>query len=124
MDELIKWLHKVGEAVAKYVPAKEKDFWKLQQTIDIAIVNLRAREARVLDKEHLHSGVVYWLEQENVTQPWPIALHHIRNAHLLTGPEWEDYYGDVWKMDEYGMKWRCWTVMPTDEQRKGVRWDD
>ena len=27
-----------------------------------------------------------------------------------------------WK--EYGKTWRCWTAMPTDKQRKAVKWDD
>lgn len=25
---------------------------------------------------------------------------------------------------EYGKKWRCWNVRPTDAQRKAVKWDD
>jgi hypothetical protein len=25
---------------------------------------------------------------------------------------------------EYGNKWRCWNVRPTDAQRKAVKWDD
>lgn len=24
----------------------------------------------------------------------------------------------------YGKTWRCWTVRPTDEQRKAVKWDE
>lgn len=31
-------------------------------------------------------------------------------------------YIDDWKAS-YGMKWRCWTARPTDEQRKAVKWD-
>ena len=26
--------------------------------------------------------------------------------------------------DSYGKIWRCWTARPTDEQRKGAKWDD
>lgn len=25
---------------------------------------------------------------------------------------------------EYGVKWRCWTFKPADEQRKGTPWQD
>ena len=31
-------------------------------------------------------------------------------------------YLDEWKAS-YGMKWRCWTARPTDEQREAVKWD-
>ena len=62
------------------------------------------------------------MECENVSQVWPIEMHHIRNQHLLNGPEWKDDYGDVWKMPEYNKKWRCWSAKPTDEQRKVVKW--
>lgn len=44
-ERVIDWLHKVGEALAKYVPAKEQDYFKLQQTVDIAIAWIRAQEA-------------------------------------------------------------------------------
>lgn len=43
-EKVIDWLHKVGEAIAKYVPTKEKDYLKLQQTVDIAIAWVRAQE--------------------------------------------------------------------------------
>lgn len=26
--------------------------------------------------------------------------------------------------EKYGVTWRCWTAMPTDEQRKVVKWND
>ena len=31
-------------------------------------------------------------------------------------------YLDGWKKD-YGRTWVCWTDVPTDEQRKAVKWD-
>ena len=32
-------------------------------------------------------------------------------------------YLDDWRAS-YGIKWRCWTARPTDEQREAVKWDD
>lgn len=26
--------------------------------------------------------------------------------------------------DEYGVRWRCWAMKPTDEERKEAKWDD
>ncbi|MBR6705291.1 MAG: hypothetical protein IKI84_01245 [Clostridia bacterium] len=32
-----------------------------------------------------------------------------------------DYFQFLWYT--YGVIWRCWTAMPTDEQREAVKWD-
>lgn len=88
-----------------------------------ALELLKERETKLLEADEIISGIIYWMECENVSQVWPIEMHYIRNQHLLNGPEWEDDYGDVWKMPEYNKKWRCWTEKPTDEQRKVVKWD-
>lgn len=88
-----------------------------------AVKLLKEQETKLLDADEIISGIIYWMECENVSQVWPIEMHHIRNHHLLNGPEWEDDYGDVWKMPEYNKKWRCWSAKPTDEQRKVVKWD-
>lgn len=32
-----------------------------------------------------------------------------------------DYFQFLWYT--YGVIWRCWTAMPTDEQRKAVKWE-
>lgn len=82
-----------------------------------------AINADLISKDNLHTGIVYWVECENIEQPWPICLHHIRNAHLLAEQQWEDYYGDVWELSEYGKTWRCWSSQPGEEQRKEIKWD-
>lgn len=84
---------------------------------------LREQEPRVMTLEEIRMHEVYWAEQENVSRPWPIAMHHIRNAGLLDGPVYQDYMGDNYNTKEYGKAWRCWTARPTDEQRKAVKWD-
>lgn len=80
-------------------------------------------EARILPVEELHSGTVCWVERDSVARPWPIALHHIKNAHLLTDPIWEDFYGETWRTSEYGKQWRLWSAMPSDEQMSEASWD-
>lgn len=120
--KVIEGLKKAAEELARYAPMKVNG--RCQMYFDGAIHLLKEQETKLLDADKIHVGTVYWMECENVSQVWPIEMHHIRNLHLLNGPEWEDDYGDVWKMPEYNKKWRCWSAKPTDEQRKVVKWDD
>lgn len=91
--------------------------------IEYAIALLKAQEPRVMALEELRMNEVYWAEQENVSRPWPIAMHHIRNAGLLDGPVYQDYMGDNFNTKEYGKKWRCWTSRPTQEQMEATPWN-
>lgn len=55
----------------------------------------------------------------------------VRPAKLIrvpykTGTYRVQLFGDIdeWvHADEYGEYWLCWTAMPTEEQRKAVKWD-
>lgn len=93
------------------------------ETLKDAIALLKAQESRVMALEELRMHEVYWCEQENVSRPWPIAMHHIRNAGLLDGPVYQDYMGDNFNTKEYGVKWRCWTSRPSDEVREATPWN-
>ena len=127
MNELIGWLQKVGEAVAKYVPAKEPDYWKLQQTVDIAIAHIRTQEARVLTYaevmalphgEENEAPVV--MEQKVPVGEWDGgSLCQWRGARFVQ--ERDHYY---YNKDTYGSIWRVWTALPTKAQREGAKWDD
>lgn len=93
------------------------------QTLDKAIALLKAQEPRVMTLEELRMNEVYWAEQDNISRPWPIAMHHIRNAGLLDGPVYQDYMGDNYNTKEYGKTWRVWTDRPTPEQMKATAWN-
>ena len=84
---------------------------------------LKAQEPRVMTLEEIRMQEVYWAERENVSRPWPIAMHHIRNAGLLGGLVYQDYMGDDFNAKGYGKTWRCWTSRPTDEQMEAVKWE-
>ena len=88
-----------------------------------ALALLKAQEPRVMTLEEIRMHEVYWAERENVSRPWPIAMHHIRNVGPLNEPVYQDYMGDDFNIKEYGKIWRCWTSYPTDEQRKAVKWE-
>ena len=86
---------------------------------------LKEQEARMLYSVEIKLDTVYWMEQKDVNQPWPVAFIRLRgNPDKLV---YEDYYGDQWSISGYcvGEKgWRCWTAKPTDEQRKAVKWGE
>lgn len=85
---------------------------------------LKGPEPRVLYSTEIDIDTVYWMEQRNINQPWPVAFISLRgNPDKLV---YEDYYGDKWTISGYcvGEKgWRCWTSRPTEEQRKAVPWE-
>ena len=84
---------------------------------------LKAQEPRVMTLEEVHLHEVYWIEEDDISRPWPTAMHHIRNAGLLDGPVYQDYMGDNWNTKEYGKTWRVWTSRPTDKQREAEPWN-
>ena len=105
---------------------------KIGQTIRSAIDLLKEKEPRVLTLDEVighyslpHIFVDDLSEQEDylediqplyfdfpVDDPWAV---HWRNYSSVRK------YIDDWK-PSYGVKWRCWTAKPTDEQRKAVQW--
>jgi hypothetical protein len=87
-----------------------------------ALVLLKAQEPRVLTLDELRMNEVYWAEQDNILRPWPITLHHIRNAGLLDGPVYQDWMGENYNTKEYGRKWRCWTSRPDQATREATPW--
>ena len=88
-----------------------------------AITLLKVQEPRVLTLDELRMNEVYWAEQDNILRPWPIALHHIRNAGLLDGPVYQDWMGENYNTKEYGRKWRCWTSRPDEKRRSETPWN-
>ena len=112
MNELIEWLRKVGEAVAMYVPAKEKDYFKLQQAIDIAILHIRAKEARVLSEDEVKKQTGYVWKELRGAEPMSVVL--------IDGKMRDYDFSSGWY--SYNILWRCWSAQPTDEQRKRVQW--
>lgn len=87
--------------------------------IEQAIELLKAHEPRVVKLEEIRMDEVYWAEQDNISRPWPIAMHHIKNS----GSVYEDWMGESYNINEYGKKWRCWTTQPTKEQMNAEGWE-
>lgn len=70
-----------------------------------ALELLKEQEPRVLTLEEAKKAEVCWLEQRGYE---PYATDD----------------ADTWNPEIYGKAYRCWSLKPTDEQRKAVKWDD
>ena len=74
-------------------------------SVERALELLRDQEPRVLTLEEAKKAEVCWLEQRGYE---PYATDD----------------ADTWNPEVYGKVYRCWSLMPTDEQRKAIKWDD
>lgn len=91
-----------------------------------ALALLREQEPRVLTVEEIRSGAVEvaWIEDADKAEVIPGIWFRLSN-------EGEDEAVDIHirdgfvgaRLEVYGKLWRCWTVRPTEEQRKAVLWD-
>jgi len=93
-----------------------KCWWRL---CDDALALLKEQEPRVMTFEEimLCSDWV-WCEYSSGYQGWYKMEEYDKECCLF---RWEDTTTDI--VDDYGVKWRCWTSRPTNEQRKAVAWD-
>ena len=106
-----------------------------------AIVLLRGPDARVLtleecrnperivvvERKALNLGPDYQLEESTQIKKWAV---YIGKSWDDSEKEWTqfacfrcetDYI--QFPTDGYGRTWRCWSALPTEEQRKGVKWE-
>ena len=77
--------------------------------------------ARLLEIKELPTTETVWVENRGKTKVY-VAIPDID----VYAPGWDFVckYGTVIQMPLwYGHKWRAWTAMPTDEQRKEVAWE-
>ena len=73
------------------------------ESVKMALTMLKMQEPRVLTWEEVKKAEVCWLEYRGYE---PFATLE----------------ADTWNSEKYGKSYRCWNCMPTDEQRKAVKW--
>ena len=90
-----------------------------------------ARQARVIKKEELGklpSGCVVWHEEGEETGPTPVTpvcFDGTKEKRFGNEPELVIIYSDGFDLvREYGIGYRLWTARPTDEQRRGEKWEE
>lgn len=103
-------------------------------TIENALALLEAQEPQVMTLHEIDDVIniaseeykrIFWAEVRSKTRKsfgvfqLDIASEDCYEA-LLLGCSWPACY----KRSTYGIRWRCWTSRPSDEQRKAVKWND
>ena len=105
------------------------DCRKSVKWIDDALALLKAQEPRVMTL----SGV------RNLKESTPVWLEDVYKKDVIGALFMRDYSGTKcvdfaivrdWNHEcvtanymDYGIRWRCWTSRPTDEQREATPWD-
>lgn len=92
-----------------------------------AIELLKAKEPRVMTLEEvraLQNGAVVWIEDNDKVDIIPAIVNHIWNS-LPNMASFTAAYAREVKADMlwYGVKWRCWTRKPGEDEREAVKWN-
>lgn len=87
---------------------------------------LEEKRPRVLTLEEvraLQDGAAVWIEDNDKVVVIPAIVNHVWNS-LPNMVSFTAAYTREVKADMlwYGVKWRCWTSCPTDEQREATPW--
>ena len=104
-----------------------KDSFCSQHLCSDALALLKAQEPRVMALEEvrtLQDGALVWLEDNDKADVIPGIVNHVWNSlpnlASFTVAHTREVKADMlW----YGVKWRCWTSRPIDEQREAVKWE-
>lgn len=87
-----------------------------------AIKAINAHQPRVLTLEEVPDAVFCYLEYKayGTIEPAIFGEADIDDTVAFTTLEDGKDYLDL---SDYCKAWRCWTAMPTDEQREAVKWE-
>ena len=92
-----------------------------QKAMQDAVALLKKQEARVLTKDEIIYWEGYvWGDYKKGKEMDVMYIHRGIEMSRQKGP----WATKKLNWDEYGKTWRYWSVQPTDEQRKAVKWDD
>lgn len=108
-EKVIQWLEACSTGCEEGCPYEYDGLVsKVECKADLmrdALELLKGQEPRVLTWEEAEKAEVCWLEQRGYE---PYATDD----------------ADTWNPEVYGKVYRCWSLKPTDEQRKEIKWDD
>lgn len=101
-------------------PYDGKDCWNRLKRDALSL--LKAQEPRVMTLEEVKKAddPVFFETQSGVIYDWAIRCTANEKHVFLTI---RNSTMQAYRIDRYGVSWRCWTSRPTDEQRKAVKWD-
>lgn len=94
-----------------------------------ALALLKAQEPRVMTLEEVvtRRGEPVWFESKSGrTYNGYVLVYDVQEGLGITGVRvgiTQPGHTTIWpSKDIYGVKWRCWTSRPTDEQREATPW--
>ena len=88
-----------------------------------AVELLKEQEPRVLTLEEVPDAVFCYLEYKAYGTIEPAIFGEVDTDDTVAFTTLEDGK-DYLDISDYCKAWRCWTAMPTDEQREVAKWDD
>lgn len=75
----------------------------------------------IANENNVRYNHVCWLERNSNYPIWPGCIDTLEDGYLtfneVAGEEFDRYTAK-----EYGIEWRCWLRMPTEEEREAVEW--
>ena len=101
-------------------------YFKYDDCIDYLMMDaaqlLKTQEPRMLTLEEVQNDCPDYVYLETSTGWLGYCIKDEGESDKYVGYlvyGFDEYFIERWK--EYGKTWRCWTAMPTDEQRKAVK---
>lgn len=112
----------------------DKDGLCIQHWGNDALALLKAQEPRVMTLEAvvaLPDGSIVWLEDNDKPDVIVGLLRDVLltvNDYIVIVIHFATVRNRLLEVvtamaDDYGIRWRCWTARPTDEQRDEVKWE-
>ena len=121
IDKIIKGLDccKNGTLCGK-CPYNNGDIKNCTSSLAIDVLNLIHKQATVKTLEEVCESTFALMEFQDVIFPCLVKTDIYCNDVRMTDETGSRYM----EKDEYGKTWRCWSAMPTPEQRESTEWDN
>lgn len=122
------------EAIEVFNELKKCYLGGIVNAIDMAIKALQAQEPMVMTLDEvaaLPDGSIVWLEDNDKPDVIVGLLRDVlltANDHIVVAIHFATVRNQLLEVvtamaDDYGIRWRCWTSRPTDEQREAIPWE-
>ena len=119
-EDAVKGLRNVADwHYGKYEQTHEEDYLNDGDFLTAVADMLKAQEARVMTLEEIPYAVFGWMEMFG--QLIPCVLEDVYADDTVGFANLDDGHDYICASD-YNKTWRCWTSLPTDEQREATPW--
>jgi len=109
---------------ANYPP---ENYSMLREALDIALAMLKEQEPRILGWEEIKNYSVVYGEFKDVSEIYPLIITFDSKGRALSWNPCINRKEECLLLtydEEDRQNTRCWNKMPTEEQRKSVKWHE